>query len=83
MFKSMYFCICKRALHILLPLDVSISTVGRPKFMHQRWRGLTLTPTGDSLDLVGVHNMRYNIPTQKVAKITVILFVCVISHILR
>lgn len=81
MFKSTYFCICKRALRILLPLDVSISTVGCPEFMHQRWRRLTLTPSGDGLDLVGVHNMRYNIPTQKVAKITVRLLICVISHI--
>ncbi|PWA26709.1 hypothetical protein CCH79_00000959 [Gambusia affinis] len=48
-----------------LPLDVSISTIGTPKFMHQRWRGLTHAHTGDCLDLVGVRDMQYHVSTQK------------------
>lgn len=57
-------------LNITLPLDPSISTIGTTKFVYQGWRGLTLTPAGDCLDLVGVWDMQYHISTQKVKKKT-------------
>lgn len=48
----------------MLPLYASIPTVVRPQFVHQRWRGLTVTPAGDGLDLVGVQNTWQHIPAQ-------------------
>lgn len=55
----------------MLPLYASIPTVLCPKFVHQWWRGLTLTPARDGLDLVGVRNMWQQIPAQRESKITV------------
>lgn len=64
----------------LLPLDATITTIGCPKLMHQRWRWLTLTLPGDCLDLVSIRSMWYHIPAQRVRKNTVSSYVWTIQR---
>lgn len=49
----------------VLPLDATIATVGSSQLVDQRRGGLALTVAGDSLDLVGVGNMRHHVPAYK------------------